>query len=211
MLYNNNISILRKPAYIEEEPPPPPDYFLYFRGDGYIAIDDLAQFLDHREDFELSIEFDVKEFNPEGNSWLWNSCIAAEDNKIGVAVDGTNLYVQIDKGSGDKFELYIPFSETNKWITLTVRNDREELSAILKDDPLVINEEPLLHLPESLGFKIASNTTPSEGLNGSVDNILLTDLREPIAQYPLITGEGTVAKDVVGHYDGNIVNGIWSI
>ncbi|MCD4730175.1 MAG: hypothetical protein K8R74_06230 [Bacteroidales bacterium] len=31
-------------------------------------------------------------------------------------------------------------------------------------------------------------------------------LREPIAQYPLITGEGNTAKDIVGHYDGSIRN-----
>jgi hypothetical protein len=85
------------------------------------------------------------------------------------------------------------------------------LSATLKDDPLVVNEEPQLTLPASLGYKIASNTALSDGLDGSVDNILLTDLRDPIAQYPLITGEGNTAKDVVGHYDGSITNGEWQI
>ena len=208
MLNKNTISIYRKHTPVEEVVL---DYYLYFRGDGYIAIDDLSSFLDYRADFELSIEFNVKEFNQEGYSWLWNSCLDKVSNKIGAAVDGTKLYVQIDKGSGNKTELFIPFTETNKWITLTVRNDRDELSAILKDNPLVLNEEPQLHLPESLGFRIASNTTPSEGLNGSVDNILLTDLREPIAQYPLNTGEGNTAKDIVGHYDGSIANGEWQV
>ena len=208
MLNKNTISIYRKHTPVEEVVL---DYYLYFRSDGYIAIDELSQFLDYREDFELSIEFSVKEFNQEGYSWLWNSCLDKVSNKIGAAVDGSKLYVQIDKGSGNKTELFIPFTETNKWITLTVRNDREELSAILKDDPLEVNEEPQIHLPESLGFRIASNTTPSEGLNGSVDNILLTDLREPIAQYLFNSGEGSVAKDSVGHYDGSITNGEWQI
>ena len=208
MLNKNTISIYRKHTPVEEVIL---DYFLYFGSDGYIAIDDLSSFLDYREDFELSIEFNVKEFNPEGFSWLWNSCRDINSNKVGVAVDGSKLYVQVDKGSGNKTELLIAFTETNKWFTLSVKNDREELSAILKGNPLVVNEEPQLHLPESLGFRIASNTTPSEGLNGSVDNIMLTDLREPIAQYPLITGEGETAKDIVGHYDGTITNGEWQI
>jgi len=42
-------------------------------------------------------------------------------------------------------------------------------------------------------------------------NILLTDLRDPIAQYTLNTGEGTVTKDSVGHYDGSITNVEWQI
>ena len=208
MLNKNTISIYRKHTPVEEFVF---DYFLYFGGVGYIAIDDLSPFLDYREDFQLDIEFNVNEFNPEGFSWLWNSCVDTSINKVGVAVDGTNLYVQIVKGIGDITELYIPFSETNKWITLSVKNDREELSAKLKDDPLVINEEPQLSLPTSLGFKIASNTALSDGLNGSVDNILLTDLREPIAQYPLIIGEGPTAKDTVGNYDGTITNGEWQL
>jgi len=208
MLSKNTISIYRKHTPVEEVVL---DYYLYFSGDGYIAIDDLSSFLDYREDFQLDIEFNVKEFNPESFSWLWNSCVDTSINKVGVAVDGTNLYVQVVKGIGAITELYIPFSETNKWITLSVKNDREELSAKLKDDPLVVNEEPQLTLPVTLGFKIASNTALSEGLNGSVDNILLTDLSEPIAQYPLITGEGNTVKDIVGGYDGTITNGEWQI
>ena len=159
----------------------------------------------------MSIEFNVKEFNPEGFSWIWNSCVDTSINKVGAAVNGTNLYVQIVKGIGDITELYIPFSETNKWITLSVKNDQEELSAKLKDDPLVVNEKPQLQLPAYTGFRIASNTKHLEGLNGSVDNILLTDLRDPIAQYLLNTGEGTTVKDIVGHYVGTITNGEWQV
>ena len=208
MLNKNTISIYRKHTPVEEVIL---DYFLNFGGDGYIAIDDLSPFLDYREDFQLDIEFNVKEFNPEGFSWLWNSCVDVNSNKVGVAVDGTNLYVQVVKGIGSITELYIPFSETNKWSILSVRNEHEELSATLKDNPLTVNEEPQLSLPTSLGFKIASNTALSDGLNGSVDNILLTDLSEPIAQYPLNTGEGETAKDIVGHYDGTITNGEWQL
>jgi len=209
MLNKNQISILRKHTPVPE--PIPEDYCLYFSSDGYIAIDDLSQFLDYRIDFQMDIEFNVKQFPSSGYAWLWNSCFDTSNNMIGTAVNGTNLYVQIDKGSGDKSELMIPFTEANKWFQLSVKMDRDVFSSTLNSEPLVINNEPRLHLPDTFGFKIASNTALLESLDGSVDNILLTDLRNPIAQYPLITGEGTTAQDVISHYDGTILNGEWQV
>jgi hypothetical protein len=135
-----------------------------------------------------------------------------ENNKTGIAVDGNYLYIQLVEGEETISELFISFSDTEFWHTLSVTNDREELSAILKEDPLVVNEEPQLQLPNSLGFKIASNTALLYSFNGSVDNILLTDLRDPIAQYSLNTCEGgSIAYDLVDHYDGSIINGTWII
>jgi len=66
-------------------------------------------------------------------------------------------------------------------------------------------------MPSSLGLNIASDTDLSNGLSGLVDNILLTDLREPIAQYLLNTGSGFIAYDSVNHYDGSITNGEWQL
>ncbi len=62
-----------------------------------------------------------------------------------------------------------------------------------------------------LGFKIATDTASSNGFTGLVDNILITDLRDPVAQYPLNTGEGSTAYDSVGHYNGTITNGVWQV
>ena len=74
MLYNNNISILRKPAFVEEEPPPPTDYYILLNGDGYIEIDVLNQFLDYRNDFLFNIEFKIRRFDPPNYLYLINSC-----------------------------------------------------------------------------------------------------------------------------------------
>ncbi len=43
-----------------------------------------------------------------------------------------------------------------------------------------------------------------------VSPLAITDVQhEPIAQYPLNTGEGSIAFDTVSHYDGSINNGTW--
>ena len=34
-------------------------------------------------------------------------------------------------------------------------------------------------------------------------------LKEPVAQYPLNTGESNTAKDILDHYDCSIINGEW--
>jgi len=85
------------------------------------------------------------------------------------------------------------------------------LSATLDEISLTTNEEPSLSLPSTLGFNIASDTARLNGLSGLVDNILLTDLRDSIAQYLLNTGSGAIAYDSVDSYDGSIINGTWSI
>lgn len=206
MLNKNTISIYRKHTPVEEVIL---DYYLYFGGDGYINIPDLNQFLDHRQDFSFTIEFMVKKFPTEGFYYLMNSCIDATTNKIGAAFDKLKLYVQIDKGSGDKIEIYTPFSDTENWHSLDIVNSRGELTAALDHEPLTSSHEPALQLQSYLGFKIAANTKELENYQGSVDNILLTDGRDPIAQYLLNSGEGSTAKDSAGHYDGNITNGAW--
>jgi len=125
-------------------------------------------------------------------------------------VDGTNIYVQIDKGISGKPELWRSFSDTDSWHTITVTNSHGILSSSLDGNPLTANEEPALSLPATLGFNIASDTARLNGLSGRVDNILLTDLSNPIAQYPLNTGSGSIAYDSVDSYDGAIINGSWS-
>jgi hypothetical protein len=206
MLLNKFISILHKPKVIQEV-----DYCLEFSGEGYIEIDELKQFLDHNEDFYFEMQFKINTFPHSGFNYLMNSCCNTESNKVGIAVDGTNIYVQVDKGIGGKTELYINFSDTSSWHTITVTNDRGSLSASLDEEPLSTNEEPSLSLPSTLGFKIASDTARLNGLSGRVDNILLTDLSEPIAQYLLNTGSGTTAFDSVGSYNGSITNGEWQL
>ncbi|MBE9491817.1 MAG: hypothetical protein IMY70_02940, partial [Bacteroidetes bacterium] len=87
-----------------------------------------------------------------------NSCYNTVNNKTGIAVDGINLYFQVDKGITVKTELYISFSDDKNWHTISVTNDRGSLSASLDEEPLSTNEEPSLSLPSTLGFKIASDT-----------------------------------------------------
>lgn len=207
MLPGNNISILRKSI----PPPEEQDFCLLFSGNGNIKIDNLNQYLDYRNDFQLDIEFSVKTLPVEGYMWLFNSCIDAENNKIGAAIDGENLYVQIDRGSGDKTELYLPFSDTGSWHQLSIINNRGALSAALDHEELIINHEPALHLPNSLGFIIAANTSLLDGLIGYVDNIRLTDLRDPIAQYLLNEGDGDTAFDSVNGFNGIITKGDWIV
>ena len=81
-------------------------------------------------------------------------------------------------------------------------------SASLDGIPLT-NEKTSLTLPFTTGFKIASYTSQSNGLSGLVDNILLSALKTPIAQYSLNTGSGSIAFDSVNHCNGSITNGIW--
>ncbi len=138
-----------------------------------------------------------------------NSCYDTSTNKVGIAINGTNLYVQVDKGISGKIERYISFTNTKNWHVIAVRNDRGTLSATLDEESLINNEEPALSLPATVGCNIGIATSGLNGLSGSVDNILLTDIREPIAQYPLNTGEGIVAYDSIGSYNGAISNGSW--
>ena len=144
-----------------------------------------------------------------GFNYLMNSCYNISNNKFGIAVDGNSIYVQIDKGLGTKTELYSSFSDTKSWHTISVTYEGGTLSAILDEQPLSTNEEPLFSLPSSLGLNIAADTNQQNGLSGLVDNILLTDLTNTIAQYPLNTGEGSIAYDLGDSYNGSITNGEW--
>ncbi|MCD4745182.1 MAG: hypothetical protein K8R58_02660 [Bacteroidales bacterium] len=74
----------------------------------------------------------------------------------------------------------------------------------------IILQKALNEIKDRTGFNIASDTAYSNYLSGLVDNILLTDLRDPIAQYPLNTGSGSFVFDSVSYNDGSIINGIWS-
>jgi hypothetical protein len=205
MFNKNSISILRKVT----PPLEAQDFCLLFGGKGYIKIDDLNQYLDYRNDFLLEMEFKVKTFPLEGFNWLINSCIDASNNKAGAAIDGINLYVQIDKGSGGKTEVFIPFSDSGSWHQLSIMNNRGLLSASLDHVQLTSSHTPVLHLPDSLGFIIAANTSLLDGLIGYVDNILLTDLRDPIAQYLLNEGDGDTAFDSINGFNGIISKGDW--
>ena len=202
MLYNNSLSIFRRSKSNL-------DYCLLFAGDGYISIDDLCPFLDHRLDFSFSMEFKVDFLPSTGYSFLMNSCLIKSDNKIGIALDLSNLYVQIDKGHSVKTELSAHFSEPGFWHIISVSNSRGALSASLDGNQLESNI-PSVSLPGFLGFRIASDASGSQNLTGCVNNILLTDLSNPVAQYNLNEGSGTKAFDSISHYDGSITNGIWS-
>ncbi len=203
MLLKNKISILRN-----KTPAIEPDYCLSFDGEGYIEIPSLNSFLDLRNDFSFEMEFNVKRFAKEGQSFLMHSCIAAV-NKIGIAIDSKYLYVQLYNGPESVTELSILFSSPESWHTISVINDQGIFSASLDHVPLTAVEEPTLSLPASLGFIIASVTEHTNGLSGLVDNILLTDLIHPIAQYPLNTGSGSIVYDSINKYNGNIANGTW--
>jgi hypothetical protein len=161
LLLNKFISIFYNPVHQQEI-----DYCLQFTGTGYIEIDELKSFLDHNEDFYFEMQFKIKTFPHSGFNYLINSCYNAANNKFGIAVDGTNIYVQVDKGITGKTELYINFSDTSSWHTISVTNDRGSLSASLDEEPLSTNEEPSLSLPSTLGLKIASDTALSNGLSG---------------------------------------------
>ena len=206
MFNKNTISILRN-----IQPAAELDYYLQFTGNGYIQINDLTPFLVHNEDFYFEMQFKIDEFPRTGFKYLMNSCYNVEDNKIAIAIDETHLYVHQVNQEGQKTELNINFSDTQEWHTIKVTNDAGSLSAILDKDSLTINEEPLLSLPAIEGFRIASDSSSQNGLVGNVDNILLTDLRDPIAQYLLNTGEGEIAYDSINQYDGVVYNGSWQM
>ena len=203
MLINKYISILRN-----KQPAIEPDYCLSFDSKGYIVIDSLNTFLDLRNDFSFEMEFKISQFAKSGLSFLMNSCVAAS-NKIGIAVDGNFLYVQFLDGPVTGTERYIPFSSTGSWHTISLLNSKGIFSASLDSSPIKLDQVPSFSLPSALGFKIASDTALSSGLSGFVDNILLTDLKNPIAQYPLNTGSGSIVYDSINKYNGNITNGTW--
>jgi hypothetical protein len=206
MRLKNSISILRN-----KQPVGNPDYCLSFAVNGNIEIDSLADYLDHRQDFTFEMQFKVSSFPKSGFSFLMNSCIDTDNNKVGIAIGQSQLYFQVCKGISDKSEYYIGFSDTNNWHTITITSDRGNYSGTLDSTPLVFTEILSLHLPSTLGFKIASDTASFNGLTGLVDNINVVDSRDTVAQYPLHTGSGTTAYDSVSHYDGTITNGTWQI
>ncbi len=204
MLLKNKISILRnKQPAIEQ------DYCLSFDGKGYIDIDDLSTFLDLRNDFSFTMEFNISQFAKSGHSFLMNSCVSAS-NKVGIAIDGNYIFVQFIVNEETTIERYTLFSHTASWHTISITNNRGLLSATLDGIiPLTLNPEPFITLPSTIGFKIASDTEQANGLSGLVDNIYITDLRAPIAQYPLNTGSGSIVYDSMNKYNGNITNGSW--
>jgi len=206
MLYKNTISIYRKPPHQEEI-----DYCLSFSGNGYIEINALTPFLDYNQDLYFEMYFKITFFPTSGFAYLMNSCYHKTDNKIGIAVDGNNLYVQINKGILGNVELIKSFSDNRSWHKIYVINRGGLFSGALDESFLNPNLTPVLNLPAALGFRIASDALNSENLNGLVDNILLTDTRDPIAQYLLNEGSGTIVNDSVSHYHGNIINGFWHI
>lgn len=155
------------------------------------------------------MQFKIERFPDSGFAYLMNSCLNIDSNKIGVAIDGSDLYVQLIHGEGNATDLFIPFTDTQSWHTLAISYDRGALSATLDAASLTLIDGPILTQPGSVGFKIASDTAQANGLRGSVDNILITDLNDPIAQYPLSTGSGNIAFDSVGSYDGSISHGEW--
>ena len=204
MLLKNKISILRN-----KQPAIEPDYCLSFDGKGYIDIDGLNTFLDLRNDFSFTMEFNISQLAKSGHTFLMNSCVATS-NKIGIAIDGNYIYVQFVVNEETTVEIYTPFSYTASWHTISIKNNKGHLSATLDGIiPLNINPEPSITLPSTTGFRIASDTEQANSLSGLVDNILLTNLIVSIAQYPLISGSVNTAFDSVNHYNGTITNGTW--
>jgi hypothetical protein len=200
MIIKNNISIYRKHNY---------DYCLSFSGNGYISIDPLITYLDYRNDFYFEMAFKINSFPSSGYKYLMNSCFGKTDNKIGIAIDRTKLYVQVDKGGGGKTELSISFSDSSRWHIISVTNNRGLLSALLDINSLSVNPSPALSLPSTLGFRIASDTNNAQNLNGLFNNILITNLTIPLAKYLLNEGSGTVVYDSVGSNNGSISNASW--
>jgi hypothetical protein len=202
MITKNNISIYRKHNY---------DYCLSFSGNGYIAIDPLNAFLDHRNDFYFEMAFKINSFPSVGFKYLMNSCLSKTDNKIGIAIDRTKLYVQVDKGAGLKTELWVSFSDNIHWHTISVSNYRGLLSALLDQNILLENPSPVLSLPSTLAFRIASDTNNAVNINGLVDNILITNLTIPVAKYLLNEGSGNIANDSIAQNNGTIFNASWML
>ncbi len=140
-----------------------------------------------------------------------NSCLSKTDNKIGIAIDINTLYVQLYKGSELKIELTLAFNDDRQWHTIFVTNARGLFSAVLDHDVFSLNQSPVLSLPDSLGFRIASDSENMQNLSAFIDNILITDLTNRKAQYLLNEGAGSIAYDSVGHNNGTIINGSWSL
>lgn len=205
MISKNQISIFRKPKVI-----PINNYCLQFIGNGYISIDPLTNYLDHNKDFSFEMQFKINSFPVSGFNYLMNSCLSKTDNKIGIAIDINTLYVQLYKGSELKTELTLAFNDDRQWHTIFVTNARGLFSAILDHDVFSLNQSPVLSLPDSLGFRIASDTENMQNLSSFIDNILITDLTNRKAQYLLNEGAGSIAYDSVGHNNGSITNGTWS-
>jgi hypothetical protein len=204
MLTNNQISIFRKFSVNQNI-----EFCLQFSGDGYISIDALTPFLDHKIDFSFVMAFKIDTIPEEGYAYLMNSCFDRDDNKLGIAIDRQGLYVQVYKGQDEITELFIPFEDTRDWHSISVVNVLSKLSASLDENVLEPNTSPVLSLPVSLGFRIASDTSNSQNLFGFVDNILLTSLGSPVAQFLLNEGSGNIANDSVGSNNGSIINGQW--
>jgi hypothetical protein len=200
MLNKNNLSVIRKHNY---------DYCLAFSGNGYISIDPLTSFLDHRNDFYFEMSFKINSFPSSGYKFLMNSCLSKTDNKLGIAIDRTKLYVQVDKGSGGKTELWVSFTDNTRWHSISVTNNRGSLSSLLDQTFLQTNPSASLSLPSTLGFRIASDTSNAQNLNGLFNNILITNLSVPLAKYVLNEGSGTIVYDSVGSNNGSISNASW--
>lgn len=202
MITKNNLSIIRKHNY---------DYCLAFSGNGYISIDPLTAFLDHRNDFYFEMAFKVNSFPSVGFKYLMNSCLGKTDNKIAIAIDRTKLYVQVDKGAGIKTELWVSLSDNINWHTISVTNNRGSLSALLDTNILSVNPSPALSLPSTLGFRIASDTNNAQNINSLVNKTLITNLTIPLASFLLNEGSGSIVNDSVGSNNGSITNGSWSL
>jgi hypothetical protein len=202
MLTKNQISIFRKLNY---------DYCLSFSGNGYISIDALTSYLSHNNDFYFEMAFKINSFPSSGYKYLMNSCFSKTDNKIGIAIDRTKLYVQVDKGGGGKTELWVSFSDNTRWHIITVTNNRGSISSLLDQSQLQSNPSPVLSLPSTLGFRLASDTNNAQNLNGLVNTTLITNLTIPLARYLLNEGSGSIVNDSVGSNHGSIINGSWSL
>lgn len=205
MLTNNQISIFRKPKPIRVS-----DFCLQFSGAGFISIDALPPFLDHKIDFSFSMSFKVDTFPEAGYSYLMNSCLNRDDNKIGIAIGRHGLYVQVDKGHVNIIEFFISFTDVLDWHIISLVNFNAKLSASLDGNLLEPNAHPVLVLPSYLGFRIASDTNESQNFSGLVNNLYLSDLTNPVAQFNLDEGSGTAVFDSISGYQGLISNGTWS-
>lgn len=204
MLFKNTISIFRKPSA-----PPEIDYYIQFSGNGNISVANLQSRLSASSDFLFEIAVKVDEFPRSGIKYIMNSCYNGEDDKIAIFIDDSHLYVHQVAPDSSVRELIIGFTDISMWHTISVTQVSGSLSAQLDKFDLAGNPQPQASLPLSSGFMIGSDTAGLNALDGSINTILITDTIEHIAQFPLNTGEGTTAYDVVGNYNGTITNGIW--
>jgi len=201
MITKNNLSVFRKHNY---------DYCLAFSGNGYISIDALTTYLDHRNDFYFEMAFKINSFPLSGFKYLMNSCLTKTDNKLGIAIDRTRLFVQLDKGGEGKTELWTSISDTNHWFLISVTYNRGSLSSVLDLNFLTSNPSPALSLPSTLGFRLASDTNNAQNLNGIINNTLITNLTISLARYSFNEGTGNVLYDSIGQNNGLISNGQWA-